>query len=121
MQAARDLVAVTAELSAGVQLRQHDGERGKPLLGDEVDGDAGAAVADRDRVVGVDRHLDGVVAARESLVDRVVDRLVDEVVKAANARRADVHPGPQPDRLEAFEHGDVLGRVIDLRCSLRHT
>ena len=29
-------------------------------------------------------------------------------------------PGPQPDRLEAFEHGDVLGRVTGLCLGLRH-
>ena len=29
-------------------------------------------------------------------------------------------PGPQPDRLEAFEHGDVLGRVAGLCFGLRH-
>ena len=58
--------------------------------------------------------LDRVVVARHRLVDGVVDDLVDEVVEAARAGRADVHPGPEPDRLEAFEDGDVLcgvGRV----------
>ena len=56
----------------------------------------------------MDRDLDAVVVARERLVDGVVDHLVDEVVEAARARRADVHPGPQPDRLEALEDRDVL-------------
>ena len=49
-----------------------------------------------------------VVAARERLVDGVVDDLVDEVVEAARARRADVHPGPEPDGLEALQNGDVF-------------
>ena len=52
--------------------------------------------------------LDAVVAAGERLVDGVVDDLVDEVVEAARAGRADVHAGPQPDRLEALEDRDVL-------------
>ena len=52
--------------------------------------------------------LDPVVAAREGLVDRVVDDLVDEMVEASRARRADVHARPQPDRLEALENGDVF-------------
>ena len=56
----------------------------------------------------------GVVAARERLVDGVVDDLVDEVVEAARARRADVHAGAQADRLEALEHGDVLCGVRSL-------
>ena len=45
VQAARDLVAVAAELAAGVQLRQHDRQRGQPLVLDHVDRDA----ARRDR------------------------------------------------------------------------
>ena len=120
VQAAGDLVAVAAELAAGVELRQDDLERGDPGARDLVDRDAAAAVDDGDRVVGVDRHLDRVVVARHRLVDGVVDDLVDQVVEAADAGRADVHPRPQPDRLEAFEDGDVLGRVTGLCLGLRH-
>ena len=56
----------------------------------------------------MDRDVDQVVAAGERLVDRVVDHLVDEVMKAARARRPDVHAGSQTDRLEALEDRDVL-------------
>jgi hypothetical protein len=56
----------------------------------------------------MDRDLDQVVAARHGLVDGVRDHLPDEVMEAADACRADVHPGPEPDRLEAFEDRDVL-------------
>ena len=121
VQAAGDLVALAAELAAGVQLRQHDLERGGAGALDLVDRDAAAAVDDRDRVVRVDRDVDGVVVARERLVDGVVDDLVDEVVEAPDPGRADVHARAQPDRLETFEHRDVLGRVTGLRLSLRHT
>ena len=70
-----------------------------------------AVVDHRDRVVGVDRDLDRVVAAGQRLVDRVVDHLVDEVVQAAHTGRADVHAGPLAHRLETLEDGDVL-RVV---------
>ena len=53
--------------------------------------------------------------ALEGLVDGVVDDLIDEVVEAAKARRADVHARPEPDRLEAFEDGDVLCGVVCLQ------
>ena len=56
-------------------------------------------------------HLEVVVPACEGLVDGVVDDLVDEVVEAPRARRTDVHARAQADRLEAFEHGDVLGGI----------
>ena len=76
-----------------------------------ADRDPAAVVDDGHRVVGVDRDRDGVVAAGQRLVNRVVDNLVDEVVKPARARRADVHAGALADRLQALEDGDVL-RVV---------
>ena len=82
VEAAGDLVAVPAELAARVQLREHDGERREVLILDQVDGNPGAVVDDGHRMVGVQPHLDEVVAARERLVDGVVDDLVDQVVEA---------------------------------------
>ena len=120
MQAAGDLVAAAvAELAAGVEDGEHDLERRLALLLHRVDGDAAAVVDDGDRVVGVDRHVDARAVAGERLVDGVVDDLVDEVVQAAHAGRADVHAGPLADGLEALEDGDVLGVVGAVRCGLR--
>ena len=56
----------------------------------------------------MERDLDAVVAARERLVDGVVDDLVDEVVEAPETGRADVHARPEPDRLEPLQNRDVL-------------
>ena len=112
VQAARDLVAVAAELAAGVELREDDRQRRQSLVLHHVDRDARAPVLDRDRVVGMERDLDAIVAPLERLVDRVVDDLVDEVMEAAEARRADVHARPEPDRLEALEDRDVPGGVV---------
>ena len=112
VQAAGDLVAVTAELPAGVKLRQDNGESRQILVGHDVDRNARAPVLNGHGVVGMERHLDAVVAPRERLVDRVGDDLLDEVMEASRARRADVHTRPEPDRLESLEDGDVLGGVV---------
>ena len=119
MQAAGDLVALAAELAAGMQLRQHDGGRGQAAaVFHDVDGDAAAVVDDRHGSVGMQRDLDLGRVAREGLVDAVVEDLEHEVVKPAMARRADVHTGSLADCLEPLEDGDVLRPVIRFRHSL---
>ena len=64
----------------------------------------------------MDGHLDQVGAVCERLVDGVVDHLEDEVMEPSGPRRADVHARPQPDRLEAFENGDVFCGI----CGFSH-
>src|SRR5205085_11882982 len=92
----------------GVELRQDDREGGQTLLGNHVHWDPGTGVADGHGVVRMEGRLDEVVAAGERLVDGVVHNLVDQVMEASRARRADVHAGSQTDGLEALENGDVL-------------
>jgi hypothetical protein len=53
--------------------------------------------------------------AGEVLVDRVVDDLVDQVVEASAVIGVpDVHAGPLPDALQAFEDADAARIVIRL-------
>ena len=116
MQAAGHLVAAAvAELAARVQDGEHDLDGRLALLLHHRDRDAAAVVDDGDRVVGVDRDVDRVAVARQRLVDRVVDDLVDQVVQAAHTGRADVHARPLAHGLEALEDGDVLGVVAGAR------
>ncbi len=117
VQAAGDLVAVAAELAAGVELRHHDLDRGQAGALDDADRDAGAVVDDRHRSVAVQRHRDGVAASREGFVDAVVEHLPDEVMQAPHAGRADVHAGTAPDRLETFEDRNVLCAVLGISQS----
>jgi hypothetical protein len=72
-------------------------------------------------VVRMDRDLDVRAVAGERLVHRVVDDLVDEVVQAARAGRADVHARPLAHGLQALQDLDLTGRVVVLlRLVLRH-
>ena len=81
MQTAGDLVAVSAELAAGMEHGEHNLEGGDLELGVLVDGDAATVVFDRAGAVFVDGHVDLVAKPAESLVDGVVDDLPDEVMK----------------------------------------
>ncbi len=52
--------------------------------------------------------------SREVFVDRIIDYFVNEVVQPPLIWVSNEHPGPFPDRLEAFQLVD-LRRVIFLR------
>jgi hypothetical protein len=65
-------------------------------------------VGDGDAVVLVDDDVDPVAVAGQRLIDAVVDDFEDQVVEAAAAGAADVHPGPLPDALKPLENLDLL-------------
>ncbi len=117
VQAAGDLVAPVAELAAGVQHGQRQGDR-RDLLGRVLlDRDAAAVVDDLDPALGQDAHDDGVAVAGQRLVDSVVNHLVHQVVQSALTGGADVHARALADRLQPLEHGDGLGVVVPrLNC-----
>ena len=119
VQAARHLVAAAvAELAAGVEHGEHHLGGGLLLLGHRVDRDAAAVVRDGDGVVRMDDDLDLVGLAGQGLVDGVVDDLVDQVMEAAGAGRADVHARPLANGLEALQDRDVLGAVAAVPFAL---
>src|SRR5438132_13652036 len=60
----------------------------------------------------MDRHVDPRAKAREGLVDRVVDDLVDEMVQPAARHRPDVHRRPAPHRLQTLQDLDGIGLVV---------
>ncbi len=113
MQAARDLVGVLVEFSAGMELGHDDlGGRDAFALMD-VGRNAAAVVAHGAGAVGIERdgHFFGVAGQR--FVDGVVDDLVDHVVQArAVIGVADIHARPLAHGIEALEHLDRFGVVI---------
>ena len=63
----------------------------------------------------MDGDVDLAAVAGQGLVHRVVDHLVDEVVQPGLAGGADVHGGPDADRLQPFEDADVPRAVLGRR------
>ena len=108
VKAAGYFIAVAAELAAGVENRQDDLERRHvPSLGMLSDRDATTVVYARERAVFVYHCFDFGAVACEGLVHGVVDNLVDQVMQAARAGRADVHTGALAHMLETFENLNV--------------
>jgi hypothetical protein len=113
VEPAGDLVAATAELAAGVEHGQRQGQGGKLLPGGGVGGDAAPVVLDPHPAVLEQREDDPVAVSGQRLVDRVVDDLPDQVVEPALAGRADVHARTLADGLEPLEDLDRRGVVGD--------
>ena len=111
MQSAGHLVAAVAELAAGVQHGQGQRDGRNLLLGVLLTGIPRPLSDHPDATAGQDPYVDGVAVAGQSLVDGVVDHLVDQVVQAALAGGSDVHPRALPNRVETLQHGD-RGRVV---------
>ena len=112
VESAGDLVALPAELAAGVEDGQdHLSRRLAPVLRVRIDRDPAPVVEDPTRAVGQEGDVDAGRVPRHRLVDGVVDDFVDQVVESGETGAPDVHPGAFTDRFEAFENRDVLGAV----------
>ena len=114
VQTAGDLVAVAAELAAGMEHGEHHLGGALALVrtrGERVDRDATAVVVDLAAAVGEQRDADAVAVSRHRLVDGVVDDFPDQVVQALQTGGADVHARALAHRVEPFEDLDVLGVV----------
>ena len=109
MEATGNLVPVTPELAARVELAQYRLYGGHALefgVGHRIDGDTSAVVTDFTAPVREQRDHDLRAVACHGLVHGIVDDLVDQVVKATNARRSDVHARSLAHMLEALKGGD---------------
>src|SRR5207302_3495638 len=60
----------------------------------------------------VNLYIDLVAKSGEMFVDRIVENFEHHVVQTALVRIADIHPGPFPDCLQAFELVDLRGVVF---------
>ena len=116
MQARGDLVALVVELPAGVQGGHHHLEGGLLGLLVEVDGDAAAVVGDGDAAIDVQPDRDVLAEPGDGFVDGVCDHFLDQVMKAANVRVADVHSRALTNALYAGEDLDVCCVVGGFFC-----
>ena len=103
MQTTGDLVAVAAELAAGVQNGENNLQCRNTHLRMDADRDAASVVAYPNDIVRLDRDLDMGTIAGERLIDGVVDNLVYEMMQAARRGRTDVHAWTHSDRLQTLQ------------------
>ncbi|OIQ75847.1 hypothetical protein GALL_424830 [mine drainage metagenome] len=111
MQTTGDRVAAAAELSTGVQDGEYDFHRWPFLDWVHRDWDSTAVVDNPDSAIFHDGYVDEIAVTGESLIDRVVDYLIDQVVQTPFTGRPDIHTGAFADRVEPFKNLDVAGFI----------
>ena len=73
--------------------------------------DAAAVVDHRNGVVVVDGDRNFSTIARQSLVHRIVNDFIHQVVQAHLTGRSDVHGGAEAHRFQTLEHFNTAGIV----------
>ena len=81
-----------------------------------VHGDTAAVVLNGDAIVFVDCNFNMRAITSQGFVDRVVHRLVNEVVQTFLADVADVHGRALAYGFQTFQHLNVGGAVIGVVC-----
>src|SRR6185437_5601763 len=113
VQAARHLVGVLVEFSAGVQLGHDDLGRRNAFAFVDAGRDAAAVIDHGAGAVRIERYRNFGGVAGEGFVDRIVHHLVDHVVQAGTVVGvADIHARSLAHGIEAFEDLDRFGTVF---------
>jgi hypothetical protein len=94
-----------------MELRHNELKRGNMLLGVESHGNASAVILDPDYVVLLEDDENVRAVAGESLIDRVIDNLIDEMVEPIDSCGPDVHAGPLADRFEPLKYLNAIRRI----------
>ena len=103
VRAAGKFVAALAIFAAGMQRRQHQFHAGQTGILVDVHRNAAPVVADGNRAVHMDRHLDVVAMPGEMFVHGIVQHFAHAMMQRALVRAADIHAGLFADRLQPFE------------------
>ena len=112
--AAGKLVAALTILAARVQRRQHHLHAGNLVLRMNVHRNAAPVVADRDRAIHMNRHLDLVAMPGEMFVHGIVQHLAHAMMQRALIRAADIHARLLAHGFQAFQLAQLRRAVIRL-------
>ena len=105
-------VTAAAELSTRVQYGQNDLDCWFLFNWVHINGNPSTVVAYPYRSLFGDRDIYVVAVAGKSLIDRIVDYFIDQVVQAPGASRTDIHTRSFSDRFKPFEDLDIAGIIF---------
>ncbi len=121
MRAAGKFIAALAVFAAGMQRGQNQFHAGQAGILVDVHRNAAPVVADGDRAIHMDRHLDVVAVPREMFVHGIVQHFLDAMMQRAFVRAADIHAGLFADGLQSLQLGQLGSVVIAIGNPVRPT
>ncbi len=98
-----------------MESRHDDLGRGSILGGVLIDGNPTTIVRDSDAVVLMNDDGDFAAVSRYGFINRVVDNLIDEMMKAIGPGRPDIHCRALANRIQAFQDLDRTSVVTHAR------
>ena len=114
VQTAGYLVPSAAELSACVQHRKDNLNGRKARLMIDADRNTTAVVDDGDGVVRVNRNVNIFAVSCQCLVYRVVDNLIDQMVKSPCGGTADIHTWALPYGFQTLQNLNLVCTILCL-------
>ena len=99
----RGVRAFLVELAAGMEPREHELNHRRLFLGMRTDGNAASVVLDRNRAVGMHRHVESRRVPAQRFVGGIVDHLLHDMRRIGRPR---IHARPFLDRLQSFQYAN---------------
>src|SRR5450432_3268228 len=111
MQATSRLVSTLGELATRMWNGENDGSSWEiiTLIEHKIKGHTTPLIAYGHPPFAIDTRPDILPKARHRFIDRVVQRLPDQVKQAGGRGRTDVHSGTMTDRSNSLQHLNVSG------------
>ena len=107
------LVAVTAELTAGMKHRQNDFDSGHTAFV-HVYRDTTSIIRNGNAVIPMNRHINLVAVTGQSFVDGVIDNFVYEMMQTTFGSAADIHTRTHTHSLQTFENLNLFSTIIGI-------
>src|SRR5712692_3788354 len=111
VQSAGNLVSVGVELAASVKFGHYDFGSGLLFLLHHIDGNAAAVVHYRNGMIKMNSYFNGVAESRQSLVNRVIDDFVNQMMQAQLACGSDIHRRSFAHSVAPFQYRNRRGIV----------
>jgi hypothetical protein len=118
VKATGNLVGFFVKLAPGVEPGHNQFQGADPFIGMNINRNTPAIILHPDNIVSLQDNKNLTAEALHRLVNRIIDHLKNQMVKAVYARGPDIHTGAFAYRLQILENGDIFSGIVRIHCSM---